>query len=128
MRPRPARVVLAASLAAALAACGREDGPRPAGPPPRPGPAAAPAARVADPLEPRLGPYPRSQFYLHHDLFLPADGPRCVPAQEAAFLRDADEVLGFVIREKARAYAVTMLSYHHVVNDVVEGIPVAVTY
>ena len=80
------------------------------------------------PEEPRLGPYPRSQFYIERDLFLAADEPRTVPAAQVKFLRDDDEVLGFVIRTTARAYAVTMLSYHHVVNDVVEGIPVAVTY
>jgi hypothetical protein len=76
----------------------------------------------------RLGPYPRAQFYIQRDLFLAADEPAVVPAADARFLKDDDEVLGFVIREKARAYAVTMLSYHHVVNDVVAGIPVAVTY
>jgi hypothetical protein len=76
----------------------------------------------------RIGKYPRSQFYIERDLFLAADDPATVPAADARFLRDDDEVLGFVIREKARAYAVTMLSYHHVVNDVVAGIPVAVTY
>lgn len=80
------------------------------------------------PAQPRLGPYPRSQFYIERDRFLAADEPRMVPAGEAAFLRPADEVLGLIVGGVARAYAVTMLSYHHVVNDVIEGIPVAVTY
>jgi hypothetical protein len=102
----------------ALAACGREEAPKPPTPPPH-----GPAAEVA-----RLGPYPRSQFVLEHDLFLPADEPATVPASEAHFLADDDEVLGFVVRGKARAYAVTMVSYHHVVNDVILGIPIAVTY
>ena len=75
-----------------------------------------------------VGPYPRSQFYLDHDLFLAADEPAVVPAGDAAFLTDASEVFGVVVKGKARAYAITMLSYHHVVNDVIEGIPVAVTY
>jgi hypothetical protein len=102
----------------ALAACGRgesakESGSRPPSPP-------------AD--EPKLGPYPRSQFFLEHDLFKSVDEPATVPADEARFLEDDDEVWGLVVRGKARAYAVTMLSYHHVVNDVIEGIPVAVTY
>lgn len=113
--------------AAALAACGGEPpAPRPA----PPGPAAARAAppRAPQPSEGLLGPYPRSQFYIERDLFLAADEPRVVPADQAGFLRPADEVLGLVIQGRARAYAVTMLSYHHVVNDVVQGIPVAVTY
>lgn len=118
------RASLALLAAAALAACGPDE------PAPRrgPAPAAAPAPRSPGADEPRLGPYPRSQFYIEHDLFLAADEPRCVPAAEATFLRPSDEVLGLVIASKARAYAITMLSYHHVVNDVVAGIPVAVTY
>lgn len=105
----------AALLAAALlvGGCGDDTQPR------------APVSRVP---EPRLGPYPRSQFYLDHDLFLAADEPRTVPAEEATFLKPDDEVLGLVVAGRARAYAVTMLAYHHVVNDVIEGIPVAVTY
>jgi hypothetical protein len=75
-----------------------------------------------------LGPYPRSQFFMEPDLFKAADEPATVPAAEATFLEDDDEVWGLVVLGKARAYAVTMLSYHHVVNDVIEGIPVAVTY
>jgi hypothetical protein len=104
-----------ALLAAALllGGCGDDAPPRPPEPPR---------------AEARLGPYPRSQFYLDHDLFLAADEPRTVPAEEATFLAPDDEVLGLVVAGRARAYAVTMLAYHHVVNDVIEGIPVAVTY
>ena len=42
--------------------------------------------------------------------------------------RDDAEVYGIVVAERARAYAVGMLSYHHVINDVMAGTPVAVTY
>jgi hypothetical protein len=80
------------------------------------------------PTEPLLGPYPLSQFHLERDRFLPANEPATVPAPRAAFLRDDDEVFGVVLGGQARAYPVPMLSYHHVVNDVVRGIPVAVTY
>ena len=117
----------AALLLVGLTGCGKDE------PEPRPivrnfsgGPL---PTDVGKPLDgERLGPHPRSQFYIERDLFLAADEPATVPAAEARFLKDDDEVLGFVIREKARAYAVTMLSYPHVVNDVVAGIPVAVTY
>lgn len=122
--------LLAVALLLVAAGCGGE--------PPAPGPgqpgAHAPASAQSVPPaapapgEPRLGPYARSQFYIEHDLFLAADDPRTVPAPEASFLRDSDEVLGLVVGGQARAYPVTMLSYHHVVNDVIEGIPVAVTY
>jgi len=76
----------------------------------------------------QIGPYPRSQFIIAHDLFLAADEPRTVPAAEAGFLRDDDEVYGIVVGERARAYAISMLAYHHVINDVMAGTPVAVTY
>lgn len=117
-RPPRARALAAALAALALLSCGDEEGARP-----RPRRPAPPGGE-----EPRIGPYPRSQYFLERDLFLPADEPLTVPAAQAAFLRDDDEVYGLVIEGKARAYAVTMLSFHHVVNDVVGGVPVAVTY
>lgn len=114
-----------------VAACGSEPAAAPSG---AAAPGVAPAApqpaplRAPRPDEPRLGPYPRSQFYIEHDLFIAADDPRVVSAGEAGFLAPEDEVVGLIVGGTARAYAVTMLSYHHVVNDVIEGIPVAVTY
>jgi hypothetical protein len=76
----------------------------------------------------RLGPYPLSQFYIEHDRFLAATDPRTVFAEEATWLQADDEVFGIVIEGQARAYPVPMISYHHVVNDVLRGIPVAITY
>jgi hypothetical protein len=77
---------------------------------------------------PRLGRFPASQFFLEHDLFLAATDPRTIPAREAVWLRPDDEVFGVVVDGAARAYPVFMIAYHHVVNDVIRGIPVAVTY
>jgi hypothetical protein len=111
------RALAAVLLVATIGGCGDED------PPPRDA-----ASRARTPATDRLGPYPRSEFFLAHDRFLAADDPRTVPAAQAAFLRDDDEVFGIVVAERARAYAISMLAYHHVVNDVVAGTPVAVTY
>lgn len=117
LAPRRAALgALLVLLALACAACGPDE----------PGAGRRPPAPPASTS--KIGPYPRSQFYIARDLFLAADEPACVPAAEAAFLTDDAEVLGLVVKGRARAYAVTMLSYHHVVNDVIEGIPVAVTY
>jgi len=115
-------LVRTASLlgAALLAGCGDEAPPRARAPTTRAPATPSPAAK--------LGPYPLSQFVIKHDAFLAADEPRTVPAAEARFLRDDDEVYGIVVAAKARAYSVRMLSYHHVVNDVMAGTPVAVTY
>ena len=87
-----------------------------------------PAGSPPPEAEPTLGGLPLSQFYLEHDRFLAAIDPETIPADAAGWLRDDDEVFGLVVGDRARAYPITMLSYHHVVNDVIEGIPVAVTY
>jgi hypothetical protein len=76
----------------------------------------------------RIGRFPASQFHMEHDRFLAATDPETVPAAAATYLKDDDEVFGIVLAGQARAYPVYMLAYHHVVNDVIRGIPVAVTY
>lgn len=103
-----------------MGACGGDE------PGTRPG--AAGKAKGSESLPERIGPYPRAEFVIAHDAFLAGDDPKTVPAAEAGFLRDTDEVYGIVVAQRARAYAVGMLSYHHVINDVMAGTPVAVTY
>lgn len=76
----------------------------------------------------RIGHLPASQFFLEHDLFLPANDPLTVPAEKARHVQPDDEVFGVVVNGQARAYPITMIAYHHVVNDVIRGIPVAITY
>jgi hypothetical protein len=78
--------------------------------------------------EPRLGRFPASQFFIEHDRFLPATDPGVLGASAAAFLRPTDEVFGVVVAGQARAYPITMIAYHHVVNDTIRGTPIAVTY
>ena len=107
-----------------LGGCGGDE--PAAAPSPAPAPLSPPPGAEGPPV--RLGPYPRAEFVIAHDAFLAADEPKTVPAREARFLRDDDEVYGIVVAERARAYAVGMLSYHHVINDVMAGTPVAVTY
>jgi Protein of unknown function (DUF3179) len=87
-----------------------------------------PGAVPARPGEAMLGRWPRSQFYMEPDRFLPATDPATIPASEARFLGPEDEVFGVVVGNEARAYPIPMIAYHHVVNDVVQGIPIAVTY
>ncbi len=57
------------------------------------------------------------------------DEPRFDGAGEADAYLSADEpVLGVNIGEEARAYPVTMLSRHEIVNDWIGGTPIAVTW
>ena len=66
---------------------------------------------------------------------LPKDGipaifnPKFLPADEGAsqFAPD-DLVIGVVIGGEARAYGVAFLSSHEIVNDVLGGRPIAVTW
>ena len=55
--------------------------------------------------------------------------PDFVTADEAERWMEPDEqVLGLSINGDNRAYSVSMLSRHEIVNDVVGGVPVAVTW
>jgi hypothetical protein len=58
------------------------------------------------------------------------DNPRFVTVQEADknFLLDSDLILGLNINGDIRAYPLSILVWHEIVNDKVGGVPVAVTY
>lgn len=46
----------------------------------------------------------------------------------AARFGNAEPVISLVIRDDARAYPLSILIWHEIVNDIVGGVPVAVTY
>ena len=55
--------------------------------------------------------------------------PEFVTAQEASLEYDPEEeVLGVSINGEHRAYPIKLLSRHEIVNDVVGGVPIAVTW
>lgn len=55
--------------------------------------------------------------------------PTFVTLSEAeAWMDPAEQVLGLSINGEHRAYSIRMLSRHEIVNDVVGGVPVAVTW
>lgn len=66
---------------------------------------------------------------------LPRDGiraitdPDFVPAAEASkWMRSGEQVIGLEIGGEVKAYPINILSRHEIVNDVVGGTPVAVTW
>jgi hypothetical protein len=61
-------------------------------------------------------------------MFRPLPQPRFVEAAQATHLEAADLVLGVAAGGQAKAYPVRMMAYHHVLNDLVGGEPVVVTY
>jgi hypothetical protein len=60
-------------------------------------------------------------------MFHPYDSQSFSGASEAAVDPD-DKVLAVKIGEEARAYPIRTMGYHHIVNDTVSGVPIAVTY
>jgi membrane protease YdiL (CAAX protease family) len=57
------------------------------------------------------------------------------PVDTAQFINEADSklnagemILSIRFGSDARAYPISQMAYHHILNDVVEGVPVAVTY
>jgi len=54
--------------------------------------------------------------------------PHMIAAGEASFMDPEDQVIGVVINGQARAYPIKILNWHEVVNDTVDGAPIAVTF
>lgn len=61
-------------------------------------------------------------------MFAPLATTASVPASEANWVEDQDPVLAVSLNGDAAAYPVRQVGYHHIVHDVVGGVPVAVTY
>jgi hypothetical protein len=62
------------------------------------------------------------------DGIVSVDAPEFSHIGEATWVGRDTEVLGIVVGKESRAYPVRMLEYHQIVNDVVDGVPIAVTY
>ncbi len=54
--------------------------------------------------------------------------PRMIDAREATYLRDNDLVVGYKRGQDIRAYPHGMLNWHEIINDEVDGIPLAIVY
>ena len=60
-------------------------------------------------------------------MFHPIDTPQFV-AQSASKIDPKEMIMAVSFGPDARAYPISQMAYHHVLNDVVDGIPIAVTY
>ena len=60
-------------------------------------------------------------------MFHPVDSAR-FDTEEASKLEKDEMILAIRFGGDARAYPISEMAYHHVLNDVVDGVPVAVTY
>jgi len=61
-------------------------------------------------------------------LFKPLPNAAFAKASEASFVADDDLVLAVELNGESAAYPVRQIAYHHVVQDIIGGSPVAVTY
>jgi Protein of unknown function (DUF3179) len=68
-----------------------------------------------------------TQINIFEKMFHPYGSPSFVSASEAAVDPD-DKVLAVKLGPEARAYPIRTMGYHHIVNDTVNGVPIAVTY
>lgn len=60
-------------------------------------------------------------------MFHPVNDPR-FEAEADSRLGNGEMVLAVRLGADARAYPIREMAYHHILNDVIEGVPVAVTY
>jgi hypothetical protein len=60
-------------------------------------------------------------------MFHPVDSAQFV-AEPASKLDKDEMILAIRFGRDARAYPISEMAYHHILNDVVDGVPVAVTY
>ena len=60
--------------------------------------------------------------------FVPLDSPQFITAKSATYLNDNDIILGLEWKGAARAYPTRMITFHHIVNDILGGKPFLVTY
>ena len=70
---------------------------------------------------------PKNQT-MFEGMFAPMAKTASVPAADARWVEEGDPVLALSINGDDAAYPVRQVSYHHIVHDVVGGVPVAVTY
>jgi hypothetical protein len=68
-----------------------------------------------------------SRVNIYEIMFKPFDRPSFSGADQSKL--DGDEkVIAVSLGREARAYPIRIISYHHVINDFVNGIPIVATY
>ncbi len=61
-------------------------------------------------------------------MFNPINEVAHASLNEANFVEEDDKVLAVEVNGEAVAYPVRQLAYHHVVNDIIGGLPIVATY
>lgn len=77
---------------------------------------------------PLLGAAWQARQNIFEKMFAPLTDTRSASAAGASWVEDEEPVLSVSLNGDAAAYPVRQVAYHHIVQDVVGGVPVAVTY
>jgi hypothetical protein len=143
---RPTLIMLACGLTLVLSGCGSPyevDSTRAREAAPSPPPQSRGAAESPSSDRPLFSPAGWKTDFTRHSVPLseissggpprdgipPIDAPQFVSSTEAdGWLKDREPVVVFVLDGEARAYPLQILVWHEIVNDVVAGIPVVITF
>jgi hypothetical protein len=68
-----------------------------------------------------------SRVNVYEMMFHPFDRPSFSSADRSKLNGD-EKVIAIGIGREARAYPIRIISYHHVINDLVDGVPIVATY
>jgi len=68
-----------------------------------------------------------SRVNVYEQMFHPLDHPSFSPVAESK-LDGKEKVIAVTIGSVARAYPIRGMSYHHIVNDTLGGVPIVATY
>lgn len=69
-----------------------------------------------------------SRINMFEKMFAPMTEAGFVRVAEADHLTDDDMVMGVEIGSQSKAYPVGIMTYHHILNDELGGVPLVVTY
>lgn len=68
-----------------------------------------------------------ARINVYEKMFYPMDNPTFAAASQSK-LDGAEQVIAVKVADSARAYPIRIISYHHIVNDIVAGVPIVATY
>ena len=60
--------------------------------------------------------------------FVPLDDPVLITALQASYLESNEMVLGLEWKGETRAYPLQQVTFHHIVNETIQGTPLLVTF
>jgi hypothetical protein len=79
-------------------------------------------------LVPLVGAAWLARFNIFEKMFAPLPQTQTAASEQASWVKPDEPVMAVTVGSDAAAYPVRLVAYHHIVHDVVGGVPIAVTY